>query len=262
MGPRSRQLRQYVVKNLRYFEPSSAGGPSIQLPEFDVYPRDYLRYAEQALQAGDEGSLINCISHLKRAMDCQINCFLHAFGLARLFRQKKLSFPQRLDFLQAIGVFSAGAVTRLNQLRNRVEHDYEAPELQGLSLYLDIASAFVLVLERTMLLAERTGWEYSVEAPDPSDSGLFTVKYHLPGRDMTVRPRTDEDGQPLGCEIVPEELETNDPRITFRLPKGETHVGLVAQPLEREDFAYFFRVFLLLCQRGVFASDEYIIAQL
>ena len=89
-------LKKFVVKcssELFYYE-GSESPPA--LPKFELYPRDYLLFAEQELdncQIGTEEStrerhLINCVSTLKRAIDCELDIFLEAFCLLSTFRKK------------------------------------------------------------------------------------------------------------------------------------------------------------------------------
>lgn len=120
-------------------------------PSFDLYARDYLSFAEvelnRYLSTQNHSELINCVSHLKRAAECQIDTFLHVFSLYRFFERKNLGFDRKLDFLNACSIFSSRTLKRFNTMRNRMEHTYEVPKVQDIEAYFDIVTAFVAVLE-------------------------------------------------------------------------------------------------------------------
>src|SRR5207253_10026501 len=101
---------------------------------------------------GKNNHLINCLSHLKRAMDCQVDTFLHCYNLFKLFSNRNLGFGKKLDFLRATGVFNSKTLARLNTIRNRMEHRYELPTVQDIEVYYDLVAAFVAVLDRTIVV--------------------------------------------------------------------------------------------------------------
>lgn len=48
-------------------------------PKFEILPREYLSYAEGEIDRDSVVSRINCIGHLKRALECQVDIFLHVW---------------------------------------------------------------------------------------------------------------------------------------------------------------------------------------
>jgi hypothetical protein len=107
MVSKTELLRQFVLDNLEYLELTDDEGGYPVLHEFELYARDWLNYAAEELKGQDDRSLINCVGHLKRAMECQLDVFLHAFGLKELFQRRGLGVQRKLEFLEAAGVFAA-----------------------------------------------------------------------------------------------------------------------------------------------------------
>src|SRR4051812_38900668 len=101
-------IQRVLVERLAYLRTEGGTGPGglNEPPEFNLFARDYLEYAEGELRSPTGLSRLNCVSHLKRAMDCQLETFLHYFGLRELFRKRNLGFDRKLEFLKAAGVFS------------------------------------------------------------------------------------------------------------------------------------------------------------
>lgn len=84
--PNIERLRTILTENLASLEWDGASGQrGIERPKFELHPRDYLAFAEAELSKNTTVSLINCVSHLKRAAECEIDTFLHIFGLYELF---------------------------------------------------------------------------------------------------------------------------------------------------------------------------------
>lgn len=234
-------LKQFILSNLKYLNEEGFVGESISLPHFKLYPRDYIGFAELEMQTQDNRSLINCISHLKRAVDCQLDSFFYVLGLARLFAKRNLKFDKKLEFLEASGVFSARTLSRLNTIRNKMEHAYEIPKVRDLEAYFDLVVAFVSVMERTILILRENEREYSIVRSDEDykefDGKIAKYKFGIT------------------CEFA-------EMRICAKWEIEGEKKNLVADTSNIQDFAYFLRVFILLSQREAFASDKYIISQL
>jgi hypothetical protein len=231
---KSEQLRKLILDNLDTLEGDGGGFGVNSPPDFELTARDYLEFAEKELNNTDNHSLINCVGHLKRAVDCQLDTFLHVFNLFDLFRKRNLKFEKKLEFLKAAGVFSSRSLTRLNTIRNRMEHDYEVPKVTDIESYFDLVAAFVSVLELTAIL--QTEVEFSKEG----GSGLL-IDGHL-----SIKYQIDS------------------PSILAVWRYKEEDVRLVAEAKDEiEDFAFFFKALILLSQRWVnLTSDSYLISQL
>ena len=106
MMSKSETLRSFVLQHLDRFGFSANGGPFLDLPKFELYAQDYLEFAEQELLAFQRQAvlkhksarLINCVAHLKRALDCQLDTFFHVYNLYHIFAKRNLKFEKKLEF--------------------------------------------------------------------------------------------------------------------------------------------------------------------
>lgn len=147
----SDKLKTFLNDNidcLRY-DGGSGEGDHLNLPQFELYARDYLEFAEQELSNSSTCGLLSCVSNIKRAMDCQLDTFFSVFNLYKSFKDKNLKFEKKLEFLREAGLFNSRSLARLNTIRNKMEHEYEVPKVQDIEVYYDLVGAFVAVLERT-----------------------------------------------------------------------------------------------------------------
>jgi len=144
-------LCDFILDNWSESTNLGGGWQPPTFPNFDLYARDYIFFAESELEQylihQRPAQLINCVSHLKRAAECQIDTFLHVVSLDKLFTKKNLGFDRKLDFLNATSIFTSRTLKRFNTLRNRMEHTYELPVVQDIEAYFDVVTAFVAVLE-------------------------------------------------------------------------------------------------------------------
>ncbi|MBC3898238.1 hypothetical protein GH811_01235 [Acetobacterium malicum] len=118
----------------------------------DVMPNDFLIYAEDELELLTKKSKINTISHLKRALDCQIDIFLESLHLKKIFDKNNLKFEQKTKFLADIGILSVTSINKLNLIRNKIEHEYIDPDIKDLQAYHDIVWFVIEILEAKLLL--------------------------------------------------------------------------------------------------------------
>lgn len=241
MSTKSEQLRNFVLQHLREFNGSYAMGPAPKVPDFDINALDYLDYAEKELQAyqnennGSEGNrhLINSIAHLKRAINCQLDAFLQTFALQGVFSANHLGIDKKFDFLRAIGIFNARSLVRLNTVRTKMELDYAMPNIRLVEVYYDLVSSFVAALQRSTMLSHKTELELTLGEAEEQVQGYFSMKYKF-----------------------------EDPSIDVTWEMGEEKEKLACQVTELVDFSFFFKVFLLLLQKGGLVSDYYIESQL
>lgn len=106
-------------------------------------PNDYLKFARLDLLDGNfNRNLINAASNAKRALHLEVETISHAFGADACVKKIK-NFPQRLAFLVKCGIIGPTILTKLNTLRNSIEHDYYVPTLDEIENFIDIVSLFV-----------------------------------------------------------------------------------------------------------------------
>jgi hypothetical protein len=84
----------------------------IWLPDADVTPEQYLRYAELDLEDRTDRGAINALGNAKRALHLIVDSLLQAYGL--LARNQKAGFPQKLGLIDAAGLFSPSILSTLN----------------------------------------------------------------------------------------------------------------------------------------------------
>ncbi len=72
----------------------SASWEKLETP-FEVKPEDFLRFAESDLNSNKEGELVNCLSNVKRAMDCQLDSLFFAFGVYKRVKKQKLKSQKK-----------------------------------------------------------------------------------------------------------------------------------------------------------------------
>jgi hypothetical protein len=234
-------LQQFVVDYAHCLSASESTGDTPSLPRFELYASDYLEFAEEELEqyqvAGSnsvgEKHLINCISHLKRAMDCGVDTFMGTFGLLSTFRKRNLKFGKKLEFLREAGIFSSRTLARLNTIRNKMEHEYQMPQSEAIEVYFDLVSAFVAVLERTIPFSQY----WRIEFWDPEETGS----------DAWIAIRYDYDR----------------PSIAVQWGTGREQQGQVSSELdEPKEFAFLLKVFILLLQSERFVSSRYVVRKL
>ena len=93
---KSEQLKSFIKDNISYFEGIGGAWDIVEAPNFELYARDYLKFAQQELDKKTIVSLINCVSYLKRATDCQIDTFFYVYNLYNLFNRRNLKFEKTI----------------------------------------------------------------------------------------------------------------------------------------------------------------------
>ena len=172
---KSEKLKSFIKNNILYFERDTGEFLQVETPSFELYARDYLEFAQQELDRKTVVSLINCVSHLKRAADCQIDTFFHVYNLYNLFKKRNLKFEKKLYFFEAAGVFTSRSLIRFNTIRNKVEHSYEVPKINDLEVYFDLVYAFITILERVTAFQSEIIWTIYKESN--YTPGGFIIKY-------------------------------------------------------------------------------------
>src|SRR5687767_12860314 len=104
------QVVEFLTRNIQRMHPSGSAGSDLVFPTFDLTSFDYLQFAEQELTDNSVGSRINCIAHLKRAIECEIDTLLTILRVTRYFH----NFPRKLQFLSMSGIVSPRSLAKLN----------------------------------------------------------------------------------------------------------------------------------------------------
>lgn len=211
-------------------------------PDTDVSPRDYLEFAEKELKQLDDGveHFINCVTHLKRAVDSQIDVFFHIIGLYAVIKKKNLKFDKKLDLLREIEVVSPRTLSRLNTTRNKLEHEHKLPLEIDLELYLDLSIAFVSSIELTIALLTRSDLEYEVSKDETGKEmqrgNVFNFRHSFPSPEIAVDWNIDGDQRKLATKITTSSSEA-----------------------DISEFAYFLKVLILFLKFEGFGTSNFYI---
>lgn len=229
-----KEFSNFLRDNISNLEEQGGGGRNPELPEFEISPREYLGFAEEELNKESLVSLINCIAHLKHAMDSQIDIFLYSINMLENFKKKKLSFPKKIEFIEKIGIFRSRSLKKLNLIRNKMEHEYKKPNIKELNLYFDLVFSFIISLEQSILaFTLNNEKEYSIKDDEWNDIGFFKIEY------IREDPKTCIEWGMVGEK-----------------KKLEIHLN------ETEKFQCCLNIILLLQLKYTHLNDNYIISRL
>ena len=109
---------------------------------FPVSPQEYLAFAEEDLKDPPPRGAVNALSNAKRALDARVDSILIAFCLHKAAKSKKWNVPTKLDKITQLGVITPRVLTKLNQTRNLIEHEFHKPELSQVEDFVDIVTLF------------------------------------------------------------------------------------------------------------------------
>ncbi|HZK95109.1 MAG TPA: hypothetical protein VFC67_12945 [Prolixibacteraceae bacterium] len=133
------------------------GGP-LNKSNFEICPKDFLRFAKQDLKAGDEHGYINSLTNSKRAIDCQIDEAMENLGIkSNKFNPEFNEFlklynfeediPVKLKIIHIINLAPSLIISKTRTLRNKLEHIYQKPKLSEVKDALDVADLFIRSIE-------------------------------------------------------------------------------------------------------------------
>lgn len=184
-----------------------------------------------SLSGSNVAQRINCIAHLKRAAECQLDTFLHIMNLRP--KRKRMSFSQKLETIRPFGILSPRALAKLNQIRNRLEHEYASPEVADLEIYFELVSAFAYAIEGFILMLKvygETSWGDDLEKPTIE----LAVEYHRKGPSVRFQCHSDEDSESV----------------------------LEFSPADGDAWGHAVRLFFLLCRCVDLVTDDFVLAHL
>lgn len=232
MSARIDALRKLLLNHVDHFARRVSVSSRTYVPTgFELGSREYLAFAEEELERDAPQSRINCVTHLKRAVENRVDTFLHYYNLHAVARKKNLFLAAKLELIEKIGLVSARSLRRFNTIRNRIEHEYAAPDIPDLEVYFDLVQAVVLILEITTLVVSADGAKnYAIMKgpfPETEEIGRFSLQYFK-----------------------------DNPRFAVEWEVNGEKESLQATVRETEEFAYFFRVYILLHRRAVDMPDR------
>jgi hypothetical protein len=168
------QFVDFLRSNLNHLNHLGGGGISPNFPEFDLMPHNYLAYANIALSDSSDANRINCISHLKRAVECEADTFFYLLQISR-----RWNFPQKLEALERLELMPSRSIVHLNRIRNKVEHEYSVPEIDDLSVYFDLVAGFVAAIESAIYMLLTTGDWMEWEAQEENSNLRFSIGFDI-----------------------------------------------------------------------------------
>lgn len=114
--------------------------------EFEAapYSSTFIQFAREDLEKSqDLRATYNAVSNAKRALHRRVDMLCSVLSYD-LFNGKRNNFPTKLDFLEKCGVFTPQIISRLNRIRNKLEHDYATLEYKEAENYVDIIELFLV----------------------------------------------------------------------------------------------------------------------
>ena len=120
----------------------SRNAVDIEVP-FEFTAKDFLKFAEYDLSSECDHHVVNALSNIKRAINCQTDSLLFGLGLFEKSKKQNWSFPQKIECLNKVGIISPTILRRINQRRNLLEHEYKKPEKVQMEDALDVAKLFI-----------------------------------------------------------------------------------------------------------------------
>jgi len=164
-------------------------------------PRDFVNFAVEDSTALDKsGNRVNCLSNCMRGIDSQVDQLIKQLGYSSLARKERWDIPTKFGFIGQAGIVTPRILNRINQLRNRVEHEFAAPSRQQVEDALDVTMLFLSYAELVQIpslnwcLADKSTVRYDYEQmvfsffdknPDHSDDVtlLFSLAHGQSGFD-------------------------------------------------------------------------------
>ena len=234
MTEKAEQLRELIFKVFDNLECDGGSGTTLKFPDFDLMPYDYLEFAEKYLESQDNEHKLICVTHLKRAVECEIDTFLHVLGISRAIRNKNISFEQKLNFIGAVDIFNSRALIKLNRIRNKIEHEYAIPDIKDIELYYELAYAFVAVLE-----------------------GFLSIH--------ALHEEVEWSKKHLGPIVLKVKYDSNVPRVAYYIVidgyKNNLEFDL-SSIKELDNFAYALKVYFWLCKSLSIVNDSFVLQKI
>lgn len=256
--PKTEQLKQFILDWLEAFEPPEKAERGDGVVPFQLSPYDYLRFAEEELDKNTVASRINCLQHLRRAAECALDVFLWQLGLYDVVRKRNLGFDKKMDFIRDVGLFNARSLSRMNTIRNRVEHWYEIPSVEDMEVYYDLVVALVEVIMRVVFvetLGEMTwDWRDDEAVAFALEESLRTDAHD----EASLIPRPSP-GKRWSLKIV---YDRTEPSITYRLIRDNEAAEIRSTMENPNEFAFFLKLYLLVQHYNEHLGKEYIRAKL
>ena len=183
-------------------------GPRNIETTFETMPSEFLGFAEVDLQSAFEHKYINALSNAKRALDCQSDRLLKFFGWYAESQRKFWGFPKKLELLQKLEVVAPRILSKINRVRNLLEHQYIKPNSTQVEDFLDIVSLFIASTDRHITS------DASVDYTNDGDTELsslpnisLTIDY--PNEKLIIKPISRTPSKQFDWELEVKRTDQN-----------------------------------------------------
>lgn len=153
-------------------------GSDMNIPIYEISAEEFLGFAESAIAAGTKEGLINAVSNLKRALDCEMDLFFESINLKKIFSKNNLKFEKKTQFLADIGLFPIQSINKLNLMRNKMEHEYRQPEISDLYAYYELVWSVIKIINLQLELLYING-TINFVIQKGNNEYYFTMEYHV-----------------------------------------------------------------------------------
>lgn len=128
--------------------------------KMEIDPKDFLAQAEFDFSSDLMGYELNCITNAKRAIVCQMDQILLTFG----YKSNRWNIPKKVSKIKDLGLIVPRILSKVSNIRNLLEHEYQKPNNIEIEEALDIATLFVS-LSQSIITPFQDGMTFF----DPSD---------------------------------------------------------------------------------------------
>lgn len=171
------------------FVVEGATGMTFDIPSYEITPKDFLRYAQIDLHENNTKGKVGVISNLKRALDCELDMFFEAINLKGIFNKYNLKFERKTQFLSDIGMFPNKSVNKLNQIRNRMEHQFTIPSVDDLEVYYELIWNIIEIVNLNLQLMTMGEVEATIKKNE--EEFYFSDSYDVENRSFRFRIHND-----------------------------------------------------------------------
>jgi hypothetical protein len=141
------------------FRSAGSSGESVEVP-FGLSAKDFLDFACDDLKGDTLRGTINALGNIKRSIDCLFDSLLYAVAFLEDSKRGRWSFPEKMSFLGEIGIITPYILSRINSMRNLLEHEFKKPDRKEVEVAFDVATLLYYATTRfTKLFIHQMGLE-------------------------------------------------------------------------------------------------------
>ena len=108
---------------------------------FKLKAADFIGFAELDLKNSSDRNIVNALRNIKTAIENRMDCIFFAFKYYEL--SKDWNFPEKVEKLNYLGIITPRILTKINRIRNLLEHQYQIPKKQEVMEAYDVAILFL-----------------------------------------------------------------------------------------------------------------------